>query len=451
MSERTRIGIFGAGYVGLVTGACFADLGHDVTVRDVVPQRIEALRRGEVPIYEPGLEEVLARNADRLRFTLDVRETIEGADFLYICVGTPPTYSGDADLSAVWTVIDELAAVRPNGAVVVMKSTVPVGTGEKVRGALDARGLEHVGYASNPEFTAEGSAVRDFMEPDRIVIGAFDDLDADAVERLHAGIEAPVVHTDVNSAEMVKLASNAFLSTRVSFVNEIANVCELVGADVEDVALGMGLDHRLGKYFLRAGIGFGGSCFPKDVSALKQLAGNSGYHFQLLSAVIEVNELQKRRVVQKLQKHLGRLRGKRIALLGLAFKPNTDDMREAPSIVLASRLIAEGAEVRGWDPVANPGDLLQGVTICATPEEAVQGADAAVIVTEWAQLSTIARTETREAMRTPLIVDGRNLLDPANVRAAGFVYEGIGRAVSQFATLPETRDREIEPARDPSI
>ena len=451
MSDRTRIGIFGAGYVGLVTGACFADLGHDVIVRDVVPERIEGLRRGEIPIYEPGLEELLARNADRLQFTLDVREAIEGADFLYICVGTPPTYSGDADLSAVWTVIDELAAVRPNGAVVVMKSTVPVGTGEKVRNALDARGLEHVGYASNPEFTAEGSAVRDFMEPDRIVIGAFDDLDADAVERLHAGIEAPVVRTDVNSAEMVKLASNAFLSTRVSFVNEIANVCELVGADVEDVALGMGLDHRLGKYFLRAGIGFGGSCFPKDVSALKQLAGNSGYHFQLLSAVIEVNELQKRRVVQKLQKHLGRLRGKRIALLGLAFKPNTDDMREAPSIVLASRLIAEGAEVRGWDPVATPGDLLQGVTICETPEEAVQGADAAVIVTEWAQLSTIARADIRDAMRTPLIVDGRNLLDPADARAAGFVYEGIGRAVSQFATLPETRDREIEPARDPSV
>jgi UDPglucose 6-dehydrogenase len=451
VSDRTRIGIFGAGYVGLVTGACFADLGHDVIVRDVVPERIEGLRRSEVPIYEPGLEELLVRNADRLRFTLDVREAIDGADFLYICVGTPPTYSGDADLSAVWTVIDELAAVRPNGAVVVMKSTVPVGTGEKVRNALDARGLEHVGYASNPEFTAEGSAVRDFMEPDRIVIGAFDELDADAVERLHAGIEAAVVRTDVNSAEMVKLASNAFLSTRVSFVNEIANVCELVGADVEDVALGMGLDHRLGKYFLRAGIGFGGSCFPKDVSALKQLAGNSGYHFQLLSAVIEVNELQKRRVVQKLQKHLGRLRGKRIALLGLAFKPNTDDMREAPSIVLASRLIAEGAEVRGWDPVASPGDLLQGVTICETPEEAIQGADAAVIVTEWAQLSAIARVDIREAMRTPLIVDGRNLLDPADTRAAGFVYEGIGRAVSQFATLPETRDREIEPARDPSV
>ncbi len=451
MSDRTRIGIFGAGYVGLVTGACFADLGHAVIVRDVIPERIEALRRGEVPIYEPGLEEVLARNVNRLQFTLDVREAIEGADFLYICVGTPPTYSGDADLSAVWTVIDELAAVRPNGAVVVMKSTVPVGTGEKVRGALDARGLEHVGYASNPEFTAEGSAVRDFMEPDRIVIGAFDELDGDAVERLHAGIEAAVVRTDVNSAEMVKLASNAFLSTRVSFVNEIANVCELVGADVEDVALGMGLDHRLGKYFLRAGIGFGGSCFPKDVSALKQLAGNSGYHFQLLSAVIEVNELQKRRVVQKLQKHLGPLRGKRIALLGLAFKPNTDDMREAPSIVLASRLIAEGADVRGWDPVANPGDLLQGVTICETPEEAVQGADAAVIVTEWPQLSTIARPEIREAMRTPLMVDGRNLLDPADVRAAGFVYEGIGRAVSQFATLPETRDPVTEPAGDPSV
>jgi len=437
----SKTAIFGAGYVGLVTAACFAELGHEVTVRDVVPDKIDALRRGEVPIYEPGLEELLARNADRLRYTLDVRESLAGAEFLFVCVDTPPLYSGDADLSRVWTVVDELP--EDARATVVMKSTVPVGTGEKVRAALDSRGLAGVAYVSNPEFTAEGTAVRDFLQPDRIVIGAFEEADGDAVEALHAGIDAPVVRADVNSAEMIKLAANAFLMTRVSFVNEIANVCELVGADVQSVAEGIGLDHRLGPHFLRAGLGYGGSCFPKDSLALKQLAANSGYHFQLLTAVIEVNELQKRRVVQKLQKHLGRLRGTSVALLGLAFKPNTDDTREAPSLVLASRLLAEGAEVRAWDPVARPE--LQGVKIFETPLEAVTGADAAVIVTGWPQLAELASEEVRAAMRHPLIIDGRNLLDPAAVRAAGFAYEGIGRAVSPLDVLPETPEREPEP------
>jgi UDPglucose 6-dehydrogenase len=437
-----RIAIFGAGYVGLVTGACFADLGHEVVVRDVLPERVEALQAGEVPIYEPGLGEVLERCGDRISFTLDVQEAVAGADFLYVAVGTPPTYAGDADLSAVWTVVDELPADAT--ATVVMKSTVPVGTGEKVRAALDARGLEAVGYASNPEFTAEGTAVRDFLEPDRIVIGAFDEEDGDAVAALHAGIDAPIVRADVNSAEMIKLAANAFLVTRISFINEVANVCELVGADVEHVAQGIGLDRRLGPHFLRAGIGWGGSCFPKDSLALKQLAANSGYHFHLMNAVIEVNELQKRRVLQKLQRHLGRLRGKSIALLGLAFKPNTDDMREAPSLVLASRLLAEGAEVRGWDPVARPE--LKGVTLCATPLEAVTDADAAVIVTEWPQLLEFPSEETRRAMRHPLIVDGRNLLDPATVRALGFVYDGTGRRISATDVLPEAAEPELEPS-----
>ena len=426
-----RIAIFGGGYVGLVTGACFAELGHHVVVRDVVPARIEQLRRGEVPIYEPGLDDVLSRNRERIEFTLDVGEALDGAEFVYVAVGTPPTPSGDADLSAVWTVIDELP--DDTDAIVVMKSTVPVGTGDKVRAALDARGLEDVGYVSNPEFTAEGTAVRDFMHPDRIVIGSDVPEHGDAVERLHAGIDAPVVRTDVASAEMVKLASNAFLMTRISFINEIANVCERVGADVTKVAEGVGLDRRLGPHFLRAGIGYGGSCFPKDATALKQLAANSGYHFQLLAAVIEVNELQKRRVVGKLADHLGSLRGKTIALLGLAFKPNTDDMREAPSIVLANRLLAEGATVRGWDPVADAADVLPGVEICATPLEAVRDADAAVIVTEWPQLQGIASAETRETMRRPLIVDGRNMLDPAAVVEAGFAYEGIGRRAEQAA------------------
>ena len=890
--------MFGAGYVGLVTGACFADLGHEVVIRDVVPERIERLQAGEVPIYEPGLEQVLERNAERIRFTLDIREAVEGADFLYIAVGTPPSDSGDADLRAVWSVIDELPSDIAGRPVVVMKSTVPVGTGENVRARLDSRGLANVGYVSNPEFLAEGSAVADFMQPDRIVVGAFADADGDRVIELYRGIETEAVRTDVPSAELVKLAANAFLSTRISFINEIANVCELVGADVVDVARGVGLDHRLGPHFLRAGIGFGGSClvgdetvlvrqagesrlvslerlyeevepgdelevlawradgdgpeflgvdvvtrrayvgdvlevrtkmgrrvtttpdhpfvtrdglklaedltfddwlplaqgspvggrtrarrlnvvdafehaglrpaqvmvrpqemeltavgtwgvqtaiaqlgharsvvarshdllrdgalrldeaaavdieieasrvgttkngtyipasivadedfwrvvglyiaegcastayrliwafghdepeladevlrfwrrqgvnvrlarlattaqvtvhsqllrsfwletlglatncyeqrlpdliwdepeahkravlsglwlgdgswsyvaggpsvvleygtvsreladgmlrllgefdfvarlkvgrtakstcdtywlivsgadqverlldlvpepsrapivdslarqakriaptgyrkgdnaawlrvmsierrsfdgyvyslevpdahtfvttsglvvdncFPKDVTALKQLAGNSGYQFMLLHAVWEVNELQKRRVVQKLLKHLGPLRGKTIALLGLAFKPNTDDMREAPSRVIAYRLLSEGAEVRAWDPVSRPDDL-PGIELADTVLDAVRGADAAVIVTEWPELATLASAEVREAMARPLIVDGRNLLDPVATQAAGFTYEGVGRPRHASPAEPQaSRDPEL--------
>ena len=436
--------MFGAGYVGLVTGACFADLGHDVVIRDVVPERIERLLAGEVPIYEHGLDQVLERNADRIHFTLDVQEAVAGADFLYVAVGTPPTASGDADLGAVWSVVDELPADLPGRPIIVMKSTVPVGTGEHVRDRLDARGLTKVGYVSNPEFLAEGSAVADFMKPDRIVVGAFDDADADRVVELYRGIETEIVRTDVSSAELVKLAANAFLSTRISFINEIANVCELVGADVVDVARGVGLDHRLGPHFLKAGIGFGGSCFPKDVTALKQLAGNSGYQFMLLHAVWEVNELQKRRVVQKLQKHLGSLRGKTIALLGLAFKPNTDDMREAPSRVIAYRLLSEGAAVRAWDPVAHPDDL-HGIELADTVLDAVRDADAAVIVTEWPELATLASAEVRDAMARPLIIDGRNLLDPVATQAAGFIYEGVGRPRHASSAAPDrTRDAELQ-------
>src|SRR5215210_579493 len=406
MAQSRKIGVFGAGWVGLVTGGCFAELGHEVIVRDVVPDRVAALQAGRMPFHEADLPEVLARNRGRITYTLDA-DDLAAADVLFICVQTPPTYSGDADLSYVWTALDDL----PRGdrrQILVMKSTVPVGTGEKVRVALEARGLRNVGYVSNPEFLAEGRAVRDFLAPDRIVIGAFANEDASAVEALYSGIEAPVVRTDVASAEMIKLAANAFLMTRISFINEIANVCAAVGADVVEVARGVGLDHRLGPHFLRAGIGYGGSCFPKDSLALKQLASNSGYHFQLLAAVIEVNELQKRRVIQKLQKHLGKLRGKTVALLGLAFKAGTDDLREAPSLVLASRLLAEGAEVRAWDPVARPGELMKGATICDSVLDAVRGADAAVIVTEWDELRGLASEEVRDAMANPLIIDGRN-------------------------------------------
>ena len=437
-ATKPRIGIFGAGWVGLVTGACFAELGHEVVVRDVLPERIEALQAGRMPLHEPGLAELVERNHERLTFTLELGEVVS-APIMFVCVGTPPTYSGDADLSAVWTVVDQLPALEER-AILVMKSTVPVGTGDKVRAALDARGLAHVGYVSNPEFLSEGSAVDDFMRPNRVVVGAFTEADAATLASLYERLGTTIVQADVASAEMIKLAANAFLMTRISFINEIANVCEATGADVVKVAEGVGLDHRLGPHFLRAGIGWGGSCFPKDGVALKQLASNSGYHFQLLNAVIEVNELQKRRVVGKLEKHLGKLRGKTVALLGLAFKPNTDDLREAPSLVLASRLLAEGAEVRAWDPVADASRLLQGVTFCDSVLDAVADVDAAVIVTEWDELRALASEEVRQAMRRPLIVDGRNLLDPEQARAAGFTYEGIGRAASPLAALPETEE-----------
>jgi UDPglucose 6-dehydrogenase len=422
-----KVAVFGAGYVGLVTGACFADLGHDVAIRDIATDKIEALQRGEVPIHEGGLSELLERNAERLLFTAEVDEALDGAEVVYVAVGTPPTRSGDADLSAVWTVVDELPHVDRR-IVLAMKSTVPVGTGRTVRHRLDERGLENVGYVSNPEFTAEGTAIRDFMHPDRIVIGAFESTDAEVVERLHDGIEAPIVRCDIASAEMIKLAANAALVTRISFINEIANVCEATGADVLIVAEGIGLDRRIGPAFLRAGIGYGGSCFPKDSLALKQLAANSGYSFQLLNAVIEVNELQKRRVVGKLERRLGSLRGKKVALLGLAFKPGTDDMREAPSLVLAGRLLAEGAEVSAWDPVADGRAGFDGVQIAPSALEALDGADAAVLVTEWPELRDLDWAEAGARMRNRVLIDGRNMLDPDELRAVGFEYEGIGRA-----------------------
>jgi UDPglucose 6-dehydrogenase len=443
--SKEPLGVIGAGWVGLVTAACFAELGHDVVIHDVVPDRIADLEAGRISIYEPGLADLLAANRARLTFTLDLEQVFEAARIAFVCVPTPPTYSGEADLSAVWRVLDELPEPAER-AILVMKSTVPVGTGAHVRFRLDGRGLAHVGYVSNPEFLAEGTALRDFTKPDRIVVGAFDDADGDAVAALYESINVPVVRADVASAEMVKLASNAFLATKISFINEIANVCEETGADVSLVAEGMGLDRRIGSLFLRPGIGYSGSCLPKDVSALKQLAGNSGYHFQLLTAVIEVNELQKRRVVSKLVKHLGGLRGKTIALLGLAFKPNTNDMREAPSLILAQRLLAEGAEVRGWDPVAleEARGVLRGVDLRESMLDAVTGADAAVIVTEWDELKDLATPEVLAAMRNPLIMDGRNLLDPDATRAAGFAYEAIGRASSDLSALPETEEPELQ-------
>jgi UDPglucose 6-dehydrogenase len=421
------IGVIGTGYVGLVSAAGFAELGSDVWCVDIDQAKIERLRRGEVPIYEPGLVELLARNAARLHFSTDLADALEHARLLFVAVGTPPTYSGDADLTAVHAVVGAIPA--SNDHALVMKSTVPCGTGASLQRVFGENGKQGLGYVSCPEFLKEGSAVEDFMHPDRVVVGDDGGWAGDAVAELYAPLNAPLVRTDIASAEMVKLASNAFLATKISFINEIANVCEETGADVVEVARGMGLDDRIGAKFLQAGIGFGGSCFPKDVDALKQLAGNSGYHFQLLTAVIEVNDLQKRRVIGKLQRHLGGLAGKRIALLGLAFKPNTDDMREASSLVLSARLQADGATVSAYDPVAEEQarKLVAGIAFASSPLDALTGADAAVLVTEWQELVELDWSEVAAAMHGNLLIDGRNALDPAAVRAAGLIYEGIGR------------------------
>jgi len=423
VSEHEPIGVVGLGWVGLVTAACFAELGHRVVGREIEADKVEALRSGEMPFHEPGLAEMVARNAERLEFTTEL-EPLGSTRLVFICVGTPPTHSGDADLSAVFAAVEELAG--DDSPALVMKSTVPVGTGRQIKAR--APGAE---YVSCPEFLREGSAVKDFLEPDRVVVGADpgDEAAAEQVAALYQPLGAPIVSTDTASAEMIKLASNAFLATKISFINEIANVCDEVGADVTEVARGMGLDDRIGPRFLQAGLGYGGSCFPKDVSALKVLAGNSGYHFQLLSSVIEVNELQKRRLLSKLTKHLGSLEGKRIALLGLAFKPDTDDMREASSLVLASRLEGEGASVSAYDPVAEEvaSELLPTVSMTSSATEALDGADAAVLVTDWPEFGEIDWPDAARRMRTPVLVDGRNFLDPVALRSAGFTYEAIGR------------------------
>jgi UDPglucose 6-dehydrogenase len=424
---REPIGVIGTGYVGLVTAAGFAHLGSEVYCIDIDADKIERLKAGEIPIYEPGLADMVAANSDRMHFSTEIADALEHVRLLFIAVGTPPTYSGDADLSAVHAVVNAIPASDAHA--LVMKSTVPAGTGASIKRVLVENGKDQLRYVSCPEFLKEGSAVQDFLAPDRVVIGDDGDWAGDAVVELYSVLDAPLVRTDIASAEMVKLASNAFLATKISFINEIANVCEETGADVIEVAKGMGLDDRIGHKFLQAGIGFGGSCFPKDVNALKQLAGNSGYHFQLLNAVIEVNELQKRRVIGKLQKHLGSLVGRTICLLGLAFKPNTDDMREASSLVLSARLQADGAKIRVFDPVAEEEarSMIRGVHFATDALDAVKGADAVVLVTEWAEFLQLDWNQVADAMAGTLVLDGRNALDADAVSAAGLTYEGMGR------------------------
>ncbi len=425
-AARESIAVIGTGYVGLVTAVGFAELGNEVWCVDIDAAKIARLERGEVPIYEPGLEEAIARNRGRLHFSTELGPGLEHARLLFVAVGTPPTYSGDADLSAVNAVVSAMPASDRHA--LVMKSTVPVGTGAAIKRTFKEGGKPNFAYVSCPEFLKEGSALHDFREPDRVVVGDDGDWAGDAVAELYAPLGSTLLRTDIPSAEMIKLAANAFLATKISFINEIANVCEETGANVLEVARGMGLDQRIGTHFLKPGIGFGGSCFPKDVSALKQLAGNSGYHFQLLTAVIEVNELQKRRVVGKLHKHIGSLVGRSVTLLGLAFKANTDDMREASSLVLSARLQADGASVRAYDPVAEEEarNLMVGIDFASSALDAVTGADACVIVTEWPEFAELDWHEVASRMAGTTVIDGRNFLDPEKVRAAGLTYEGIG-------------------------
>ncbi len=418
-----RVFVFGAGYVGLVTGACLATSGHTVTVLDVDERKLESLRKGECPFFEPGLSEVITKAlaAGTLSFSLlgDI-EAVE--NIAVIAVGTPSTATGSADMTYVRAVADFLEEKAAPGTVVVMKSTVPPGTGAKLSARLAAAGL---GYASNPEFLREGSAVTDWFETDRVVIGG-DDASVAKISRLYADMDSPILACDVTSAEMIKYASNAFLATKISFINEIAVLCDFVGASVDDVSKGIGMDTRIGASFLKPGIGYGGSCFPKDTRALDFLATLNGYDFHLLRSVIDVNSRQRLLPVRALKARFGSLEGHRVALLGLTFKPETDDTREAPAIEIAELLQAEGAEVVGFNPI--PVTIPGLDTIATTIEEAVSGADAIVLSTEWAQIVESNWPALVASMTGERIVfDGRNALDPKVIRAAGGSYIGVGR------------------------
>jgi UDPglucose 6-dehydrogenase len=433
----SNICIVGTGYVGLVTGACFADLGHRVICLDVDEGKIARLKQGIMPIYEPGLEELVQRNArgGRLSFTSAYPEALAEAEFAFIAVGTPSGVDGEADLQYVRTVAESIADVVNHPIIVVNKSTVPVGTGDWVADIITKRrGGNDPDFpvVSNPEFLREGSAINDFMNPDRVVLGSLNREAANRVAQLYLSLRCPIMITDLRTAEMIKYASNAFLATRISFTNEIANICEDLGADVREVATGMGYDKRIGHAFLDAGLGWGGSCFPKDVKALAHMAVLHGAHPQLLQAVMDINRNQRRRVVMRLRRALGGLSDKVVGLLGLSFKPNTDDIREAPALEVIYLLQNEDAIIRAYDPAAMEAAarVLHSVTLCKDPYQVAEGADALVLATEWNEFKHLDFERIRQTMRTPVIIDGRNLWDPERLRALGFTYFGVGRGVS---------------------
>jgi UDPglucose 6-dehydrogenase len=430
--------VVGTGYVGLVTGVLFADLGNAVTCIEIDQRKLGLLRAGQSPIYEPGLEELLVRNlsAGRLRFTDSYAEAIPDADYIFITVGTPMSEDGTADLRYVEAAAQSIGKALRKPSIIIDKSTVPVGTGDQVTALIrQEAGDKQFAVVSNPEFLREGSAVTDFMRPDRVVLGSANRAAAEDVATLYAPLDAPVMITDLRTAEMIKYASNAFLATRISFINEIAAICERLGADVKEVARGMGADTRIGPYFLDAGLGYGGSCFPKDVLALHRMAAASDCHPQLLQAVMDINRDTRRSFIAKVEDVLGDVYGATIGVLGLAFKPNTDDMREAPAVDIINALVARGARVQAYDPVAMEGaaqHLPRSVRYCATAYQAASRVDALLIVTEWNEFKQLDLMKLKERMRQPIIVDGRNIYEPTVMEDHGFIYRGVGRGTSSL-------------------
>jgi UDPglucose 6-dehydrogenase len=430
----SKISVVGVNYVGLVTAACFADLGNEVMGIEIVPEKVERLKQGISPIYEPGIEEVLQRNlkAGRINFTTDYAEGLRGADFVFIAVGTPEAPDGSADMSQVESAARAIGRNADGDLIVINKSTVPIGTGDLVTRLVSEQARPGIRFSvvSNPEFLREGSALNDFMKPDRVVLGSSDRSASEKVAALYEPLNAPIIIADIRTAEMIKYASNAILATRISFMNEIAHVCERLGADVREVALGMGYDKRIGHQFLDAGIGYGGSCFPKDVKALAHMAASNNAHPQLLNAVMDINEDSRRLFVDKVQSILGPdLVGQRIAAWGLSFKPNTDDIREAPQIAVVQALVKLGAQVQAYDPVAmdNARRVLTGVDFCSNAYEAAAGADAVLLLTEWNEFKQIDLARVLSSLRRPVLIDGRNMFVPAEMRAQGFEYASVGR------------------------
>jgi len=443
-----QICVIGVGYVGIVTAACFADLGNRVIALDIVEEKIEGLKRGVMPIYEPGLQELIERNmrAGRLTFTTSYPEGLEGSEFVFIAVGTPSGVDGEADLRYVAASARAIAETMTAPLIVINKSTVPVGTGDWVADIIRSNQPKPIPFSvvSCPEFLREGSAISDFMQPHRTVLGSLDKDAAEKVAQLHLPLRAPIVITDLRTAEMIKYASNAFLATKISFINEIANVCEALGADVKEVAAGMGYDRRIGQMFLDAGLGYGGSCFPKDVKALAYMAEQMGRHPQLLHAVMEINDDRRPMLVEHLKEMLSSLQGKTVGLLGLSFKPNTDDMRDAPSITIAEMLLAEDARVYAYDPVAMEiaHPLLPEVQMFDDPYSMAQGCDALIVVTEWNEFKQLDLEKIKSLMRKATILDGRNIYDPDVMSKLGFHYRGMGRGYNG-SRLPDNQRAEF--------
>ncbi len=441
-----KICVIGAGYVGLVAGTCFADLGNQVICVDIDEKKIAKLKAGTLPFYEPGLEEMVRRNAQssRLRFTTSYPEGIKEAEFVFIAVDTPSGAEGEADLKYIRMAAEGIAKVMDHSLIIVNKSTVPIGTGDWVAEIVEEYADPEIEFAvvSNPEFLREGAAIGDFLNPDRIVLGSTNREAAEQVAQLYLSLRAPIMITDLRTAEMIKYASNAYLANRISFVNEIAFICEKLGADVKEVAIGMGYDKRIGSDYLDAGLGWGGSCFPKDVKALEHMASIHGCHPQLLRAVMEINRDQKRRIIQTLREVVGTLHGKTIGILGLAFKPNTDDMREAPSIEMIHLLTNEGARIKAYDPAAMEvaKGIMPDVTYCADPYQVAEGSDALIVVTEWNEFQHLDMVRIKELMREPVLIDGRNIYDPQKVGQLGFIYRGVGRGYEGPALVAEAKE-----------